>query len=216
MAAAYGVPLGGALFALEVLRGALALRFVLPALVTSLVATGISWAFLPDTPTYLIPDYAGSISSHRLGADSWPGRWPGLRALCPAVAWADRHKPKGWRRLLAPVVALGLLGAASIPFPQLLGNGRDVAELAFTGQLGPVAAAGPDAAAPGRDPDVPGQRRARRSVHALPDVRGDVGRRAWTALDMALARRAAWGVRSARRRRRCWRPPRKDRSRPSC
>jgi len=32
MAAAYGVPLGGALFALEVLRGALALRYVLPAL----------------------------------------------------------------------------------------------------------------------------------------------------------------------------------------
>src|SRR6202453_1726815 len=35
MAAAYGVPLGGALFALEVLRGALALRLVLPALVAS-------------------------------------------------------------------------------------------------------------------------------------------------------------------------------------
>jgi len=52
------------------------------------------------------------------------------------VAWADRHKPEGWRRLLAPVLALGVLGAVSIPFPQLLGNGRDVAELAFKGQLG--------------------------------------------------------------------------------
>lgn len=30
MAAAYGVPLGGALFALEVLRGILALRLLLP------------------------------------------------------------------------------------------------------------------------------------------------------------------------------------------
>ena len=27
--------------------------------------------------------------------------------------------------------------AASIPFPQLLGNGRDVAQQAFTGQVGP-------------------------------------------------------------------------------
>ena len=54
-----------------------------------------------------------------------------------SVAWADRHKPAGWRRLLAPVIALSILGAASIPFPQLLGNGRDVAELAFTGQLTP-------------------------------------------------------------------------------
>ena len=42
MAAAHGVPLGGALFALEVLRGALALRFVLPALVTTLLATRVS------------------------------------------------------------------------------------------------------------------------------------------------------------------------------
>ena len=39
---------------------------------------------------------------------------------------------------LAPVIALAILGAASIPFPQLLGNGRDVAELAFTGQLTPT------------------------------------------------------------------------------
>ncbi|HEY1410543.1 MAG TPA: chloride channel protein, partial [Rhodopila sp.] len=62
MAAAYGVPLGGALFALEVLRGALALRFVLPSLVTALVATGISWAFLPDVPTYRIPEFHGSVS----------------------------------------------------------------------------------------------------------------------------------------------------------
>jgi len=33
---------------------------------------------------------------------------------------------------------LGVLGAVSIPFPQLLGNGRDVAELAFTGQVSPL------------------------------------------------------------------------------
>jgi H+/Cl- antiporter ClcA len=35
------------------------------------------------------------------------------------------------------VAALGVLGAVSIPFPQILGNGRDVAELAFNGQLSP-------------------------------------------------------------------------------
>ncbi|MFP5204877.1 MAG: chloride channel protein, partial [Acidobacteriota bacterium] len=51
MAAAYGVPLGGALFALEVMRGKLALRFVLPALIASLIATGVSWVALPNAPT---------------------------------------------------------------------------------------------------------------------------------------------------------------------
>ncbi|MGA2563723.1 MAG: chloride channel protein [Steroidobacteraceae bacterium] len=57
MAAAYGVPLGGALFALEVLRGVLALRLILPALLASAVATAVAWIALPDAPTYLIPAY---------------------------------------------------------------------------------------------------------------------------------------------------------------
>lgn len=137
MAAAYGVPLGGALFALEVLRGALALRFVVPALVTSLVATGVSWAFLPDAPTYLIPSYPGSVSSAAWALLAGPIAGGVSVLYVRVIAWADRHRPKGWRRLAGPVLALGLLGAASIPFPQLLGNGRDVSELAFTGQVAP-------------------------------------------------------------------------------
>ena len=137
MAAAYGVPLGGALFALEVLRGALALRFVLPALTTSLVATAVSWGFLPDTPSYAIPAFHGSLASTAWACVAGPvvGVVSVLYVRC--IAWIDRHKPGGWRRLVAPVLGLAALGVASIQFPQLLGNGRDVAELAFNGQLGP-------------------------------------------------------------------------------
>lgn len=137
MAAAYGVPLGGALFALEVLRGELALRFVLPALVTSLVATGVSWAFLPDAPTYAIPAYPGSVSSAAWALLAGPIAGVVSVAYVRAVAWADRHRPQGGRRLAAPVLALTVLGIASTAFPQLLGNGRDVAQQAFTGQLAP-------------------------------------------------------------------------------
>ena len=138
MAAAYGVPLGGALFSLEVLRGALALRYVLPSLLTAFIATGVSWAFLPDMATYVIPLYKSSISSVVWALLAGP--IVGLVSVIyvRGVAWADAHKPSGWRRVWAPIVVLGLLGAASIPFPQLLGNGRDVAELAFTGQLSPL------------------------------------------------------------------------------
>ncbi|MGC8476968.1 MAG: chloride channel protein, partial [Acetobacteraceae bacterium] len=67
MAAAYGVPLGGALYAVEVLRGTLALRLVLPALLASLIATAVAWLVLPDAVTYLIPAY--------------PSAWP-------VVVWA--------------------------------------------------------------------------------------------------------------------------------
>jgi H+/Cl- antiporter ClcA len=138
MAAAYGVPLGGALFALEVLRGALALRFVLPAVVTSMVATGVSWAFLPDAPLYAIPAYPGSISSTAWALLAGPVAGLVSVLYVRSVTWADRHRPTGWRRVWVPVVALGVLGAGSIRFPQVLGNGRDIAELAFTGQVAPL------------------------------------------------------------------------------
>ncbi len=138
MAAAYGVPLGGALFALEVLRGELALRFVLPALVTSAIATGVSWAFLPDLPTYQVPAYTGSIAAVAWAMLAGPIAGVISVLYVRAVGWADRNRPKGKWRLGAPVLALGLLGAVSIAFPQLLGNGRDVAQLAFTGQVPPA------------------------------------------------------------------------------
>jgi H+/Cl- antiporter ClcA len=137
MAAAYGVPLGGALFALEVMRGVLALRYVLPALVASVVATAVSWLALPDAPTYLIPAYASSASSVLWALVAGPIAGVVSVFYVRAVTWADRNKPDGWRRLAAPVLVLGLLGAVSIPFPQLLGNGKDISQLAFTNQAAP-------------------------------------------------------------------------------
>ncbi len=48
MAAVYNVPLGGALFALEVLLGTLTLPLVLPALATTTIATAVAWVVAPD------------------------------------------------------------------------------------------------------------------------------------------------------------------------
>ena len=139
MSAAYGVPLGGALFALEVMRGVLALRYVLPALFASVIATAVSWAWLPDAPTYVIPAYAGSISSAVWALVAGPIAGVVSVGYVRAVTWADRNKPpQGWRRLAAPVVGLGLLGAVSITFPPLLGNGKDISQLAFTNQVAPM------------------------------------------------------------------------------
>src|SRR5579863_3283874 len=55
MAAAYNVPLGGALFTLEVLLGTASLAAVLPAFATAFVATAVSWLMLPNEPTYQFP-----------------------------------------------------------------------------------------------------------------------------------------------------------------
>jgi CIC family chloride channel protein len=138
MAAAYGVPLGGALFALEVLRGVLALRLILPALLASAVATAVSWTMLPNAPTYSIPAYplSASVVCWALVA----GPLIGLVSVgyIRLVAWADANKPRSWGRFLQPSLALLLLGALSVAFPQLLGNGKDIAQLAFTDQVAPL------------------------------------------------------------------------------
>lgn len=138
MAAAYGVPLGGALFALEVMRGVLGLRFVLPALVTSFVATGVSWIALPDAPTYLIPSYSSSFSIIVWALVAGPIAGMASVGYVRAVTWANREKPRGIRRLIAPVIGLGVVGVVSIWFPQVLGNGKDVSQLAFAGQVAPL------------------------------------------------------------------------------
>ena len=137
LSAAYGVPLGGALFALEVMRGVLALRYVLPAIVASVVAAAISWMALPDAPTYVIPAYSSSASSIVWALLAGPLAGVVSVGYVRAVTWADRTKPQGWRRLAAPVVGLGVVGVVSIWFPQLLGNGKDVSQLAFVGQVAP-------------------------------------------------------------------------------
>jgi H+/Cl- antiporter ClcA len=137
MAAAYGVPLGGALFALEVLRGVLALRLILPALLASAVAAGVAWLALPDAPTYSIPAYPSSASVVCWALLAGPIAGVVSVGYVHLVAWADRSKPKGWHRFAAPVVALGIMGFVSIPFPQILGNGKDIAQLAFGNLVAP-------------------------------------------------------------------------------
>jgi len=138
MGAAYGVPLGGALFALEVMRGKLALRYVLPALFASVIATGVSWFALPNAPTYVIPSYASSASVVLWALVMAPIVGVASVVYVRMVTWADRHRPHGWKRLAAPLLVMGSLGVVSIWFPQILGNGKDVSELAFTSQVAPA------------------------------------------------------------------------------
>jgi CIC family chloride channel protein len=138
MAAAYGVPLGGALFALEVMRGVLALRMVLPALLTSLVAAAVSWAVLPDAPLYRIPAFVDSPSVAVWALLAGPIAGVASIGYVRAIAWADRNKPTGWQRFIAPMGVLGTIGVVSIWFPEILGNGREIAQLAFDGSVAPA------------------------------------------------------------------------------
>ena len=134
MAAAYGVPLGGALFALEVLRGALALRYILPALFCSALAAATAWTMLPNVPTYNFP--ASSITGPALLLCGVCGVIAGLFSVVYVrlMTMAERNKPRSRLRIVAPIVALTIFGLAATRFPELLGNGRDISQLLFLGE----------------------------------------------------------------------------------
>jgi CIC family chloride channel protein len=134
-AAVYNVPLGGALLALEVFLGTLALPLVLPALATSMIATAVAWIWLGTKPTYLVPNYA--ISASHLVWAALMGPIVGLVAVAwvQLIARASALRPRQWGRFVAPVLVFGLLGVLSIPYPQLLGNGKNVVQLAILGRL---------------------------------------------------------------------------------
>ena len=93
MAAVYSVPLGGALFALEVLRGALALRLVIPALAASLIATKTASFVVPDAPLYTVPVYTISPDTYLWTIIAAPliGLWS--VAFVRAIGWADSVAP---------------------------------------------------------------------------------------------------------------------------
>ncbi len=144
MAAAYGVPLGGALFALEVLRGALALRFVLPC--AGHVAGGdrhlVGVSAGCGRPT-LFPPMPARSGEHRLGAAGWAGDWPGS----PPWPMSDRRGlgriatgRKVGCRVVAPVRrVLGLAGRGLHRRSRnCSATDATLHELAFAGQLAPL------------------------------------------------------------------------------
>ncbi len=135
MAAAYNVPFGGALFALEVLLGTLSISLVLPALTASLIATAVSWFFLSDHSTYTIPAFRAPTSLLVWALVAGPLFGLASAGYIQAIAWADRFKPRKWLAVAAPLAVFAALGGTAAWFPQLLGNGKSLVQEVFSDQV---------------------------------------------------------------------------------
>ena len=134
LAAVYNVPLGGAIFTAEVLLGSFALPTVLPALACSLVATMTAWLYLPSRATYVdIPAYRFSASLMVWSLVA--GVMIGLLAVfyVRLIGWVSHHRAKGAAIFWAMPIAFLVVGVIGIWYPQLFGNGKDMAHEAFLG-----------------------------------------------------------------------------------
>ena len=138
LAAVYNVPFGGAVFTLEVLLGSLALPLVIPAALTCVIATMVAWVVLGDRATYTVAAFplTGSLIVFAVLA----GPLCGLAGVgfVRLVAWSKARTPHGWRLPLATTGVFTALGGLAIAYPQLLGNGKGPAQLAFDGGGGLV------------------------------------------------------------------------------
>ena len=135
IAAVYNIPFGGALFTLEVLLGTLALPLVAPVFMATLLGTATGWLLLPNDATYHVPSMPITWSLTIWAALFAPLAGLASSAFVALIAFAAKHRPKGIRVVPVAIVVFAILGLLAIPFPQLLGNGKDAIELAALDQL---------------------------------------------------------------------------------
>jgi CIC family chloride channel protein len=136
MAAAYNVPFGGAIFAVEVLLGTLSLPLMLPALAASLMATGVSFLLLPARPTYVVPAYSLHLPVVWWACLAGPVLGLGALVWLRLIVWADHAVPKGWKQAVWTIVVFTALGAVAVKYPEVLGNGKGLVQRAYLDEFG--------------------------------------------------------------------------------
>jgi CIC family chloride channel protein len=137
LAAVYNVPLGGALFTAEILLGTVTLPVVLPALACAGVATVTSYLYLPASTTYSgVPQYHSTWPLMAWALVAGPAI--GLIAVgyIRLIGWVSHHAAGGRLMIPAMFAAFTALGLIGIAYPQLFGNGKDMAHDAFLGNDG--------------------------------------------------------------------------------
>jgi CIC family chloride channel protein len=130
VACAYNAPFTGAFFVAEIVLGSIAMESIGPLIVTAVVATVVASQFLGAKPVYQMPNFA-VVANWQLLAFTGLGLVAGM--FGPVFLNLLRAGESVFIRLRAPApVKLGLgglvVGAISINFPQVWGNGYGVAE----------------------------------------------------------------------------------------
>jgi chloride channel protein, CIC family len=131
IAAAYNAPIGGAMFALEVVLGSFALESFGPIVVASAIGTVISRVFISRYTAYQPPTEVALVSAWDLGHHLMMGGLIGLASLVFLAVMRrsergfDRLPLPGWAK---PVLGFGAVGLVGVFYPHILGNGYDTVD----------------------------------------------------------------------------------------
>lgn len=135
LAAVYNVPLGGAIFVLEVLLGTFELRALVVAVVTSAIAAIVAWLGLGNEHQYTVPAFVLSTPLVAWSVVCGPLFGFAAYGFVRLTTRARADAPKDWRLPVFALLNFAVIGVLSMRFPQLLGNGKGPASLGFDGTL---------------------------------------------------------------------------------
>jgi chloride channel protein, CIC family len=138
LAATYNIPIGGALFAMEVILGNFALEIFGPIVASSVIATVIARSVVGNVPFYAAPGY-----TLKSGWELLPYAGLGIVGAFASLAFvfgigAARRLFKRMTlvpRPLRPILGMALVGVLGLYAPYALGRGYGTINLLLSGQL---------------------------------------------------------------------------------
>jgi H+/Cl- antiporter ClcA len=141
LAAVYNVPLGGTLFTLEVLLGTFSLPASVAALATCVIATLVAQLGLGNGLQYSVPSLAITPSIIVWSILVGPVLGVAAYIFVQVTEAARARAPRDWHLAVWCFLVFPLIGLLAIPFPQLLGNGKGLAQAGFDSEVGLALAA---------------------------------------------------------------------------
>ncbi|HEV7185686.1 MAG: chloride channel protein [Actinomycetales bacterium] len=131
LAAVYNVPLGGAVFTVEILLAEISFATVLPAVATAAIATLVGHLTVPASALYALPKFTFTPSIVMWSVLVGPVMGFAAIGFVRLAQLAQTHRPKSWGILVVMPLVFASVGLLSVWFPAILGNGRSLAQIAF-------------------------------------------------------------------------------------
>ncbi len=137
IAATFNAPIAGSMFALEVVLGEFGLATFSPIVISSVVATAVSRAFLGDIPAFIVPAY------ELVSVWEFP-LYFGLGLFCAVTGVTftkvlyrieDLFDDFKFPEYLKAIIGGMILGAGGLFFPQILGVGYGAIDLALMQEM---------------------------------------------------------------------------------
>ncbi|MDH3876385.1 MAG: chloride channel protein [Desulfobacterales bacterium] len=137
IAATFNAPIAGSMFALEIILGDFGLATFSPIVISSVVATAVSRAYLGDTPAFIVPVYE-LVNAWELPMYLFLGLFCALVGITftkTLYRIEDLFDEIKFPEYLKGIIGGLFLGVASLVFPQILGVGYGAIDMALMQQM---------------------------------------------------------------------------------